>query len=349
MVYLIDEYYKQHPERENLIRPVFDKFISAEKYLHEMSLDELNEIVKDWVQKPNTIEARRGALSLYLYWLKEQGINANPDIAKGIVFSERENQFLIYSTDDIHSIWKDFVRDIDITAEKKGKVSSTEPLLVCYVAGILGFYGMTKQQIMSLQLSDVQNDGIVGYDLPLTSKDKEVLLKYKDLDTLANRQPLLGTGYIRSSRTEHPNELILDKALGKVDCSQESKPLMSLLTYSSLYKLGLMGRVYEYEKTHRPTVDNGFTIPDWFKDMINESMGKVVTLRTISQYKQNYIAYRTERNAYKNVLNNKVKYANSQNVNDIIVKLDSIINSISDVKIQNELKNIQNQIRELVK
>lgn len=47
MVYLIDEYYKQHPERENLIRPVFDKFISAEKYLHEMSLDELNEIVKD--------------------------------------------------------------------------------------------------------------------------------------------------------------------------------------------------------------------------------------------------------------------------------------------------------------
>lgn len=37
------------------------------------------------------------------------------------------------------------------------------------------------------------------------------------------------------------------------------------------------------------------------------------------------------------------------NVNDIIVKLDSIINSISDVKIQNELKNVRNQIRELVK
>lgn len=46
---------------------------------------------------------------------------------------------------------------------------------------------------------------------------------------------------------------------------------------------------------------------------------------------------------------NKVKYANSQNVNDIIAKLDSIINSISDVKIQNELKDVQNQIRELVK
>lgn len=99
----------------------------------------------------------------------------------------------------------------------------------------------------------------------------------------------------------------------------------------------------------RPTVDNGFAIPEWFKDMINESMGKVATLRTISQYKQNYIAYRTERNAYKNVLNNKVRYANSQNVNDIIVKLDSIINSISDVKIQNELRDVQNQIRELVK
>ena len=63
----------------------------------------------------------------------------------------------------------------------------------------------------------------------------------------------------------------------------------------------------------------------------------------------NITAYRTERNAYKNVLNNKVKYANSQNVNDIIVKLDSIINSISDVKIQNELRDVQNQIRELVK
>lgn len=31
-------------------------------------------------------------------------------------------------------------------------------------------------------------------------------------------------------------------------------------------------------------------------------------------------------------INRKVRYANSQNVNDIIVKLDSIINSISDVK-----------------
>lgn len=345
MVYLLDEYYKQHPERENLIRPVFDKFANAEKYIHEMSLDELNTIVADWKSlKTSTIEVRRSALALYLHWLKEQGIETNPDIVKGIAFSEKVYKCLVYSTDDIHKLWNEFLKDIDITAEKKHKVASTEPLLVCYVSGILGFYGMTKQQIMSLQLSDVQTNGINGYDLPLTQKDKEVLLRYKDFDTLANGQPLKGTGYIRSSRTEFPNESILNKALGKVECSDDMKYLMSFLTHSNLYKLGLMDRIFNYEKTHRPAVDNGFAIPDWFKQMINESMGKETTLRTISQYKQEYISYRTERNAYTNV-----KGANINNINDIISELDSIINSITDIKLQNRLKVIEGKIKDLVK
>lgn len=353
MVYMVDEYYKQYPHRESSIKPLLDKFVDSKKYLHEMSPEELNKEVSTWdALKQSTISLRRNELYLYLNWLKEKGINVNPNVAKEIIFPEKEIKFLIYSTDDIHNAWDDFIADVELTAEINHQPPYTDSLLVVHVAGILGFYGMTKQQIMSLQLSDVQSDGIIGYDLPLTQRDIDVLLKYKRFDTLANRMKLQGTGYIRSARTETPDTRVIDAALGKVKnkCSDEMKPYMKLLTYNNLYDFGVLNRIFEYEKTHRPHVENGGLIPQWFKEMlVKANDGNSITDNTISKRKQEYIRYRTERIAYQNVLANKVKSVGVKSINDIINKIDIIINSISDENIIEQLKDVKRQVRELTK
>lgn len=351
MLYMIEEYYKQHPERESIVRPLLDRFVDSEKYLHEMSLEELNAEVATWdALKKSTFKIRRGGLYLYFDWLKEQGVNIDPEIARKIVFPEKEMKFLIYSTDDIHNAWDDFILDIEKTAEKNHKPPCVEPLLITHVAGILGFYGMTKQQILSLQLSDVQPDGIIGYDLPLTERDMDVLLEYKKFDTLANRMKLKGTGYIRSPRTENPNERTIDAPLGKVECSEEMKPYMSVLTHKNLYKFGVLNKIFEYEKTHRPPVESGGMIPQWFKAMVNQyNDGEKVSDNTMTKRKQEYIGYRTERIAYQTVLSNRVKSVGVKPINNIINKIDTIINSISDENIIEQLNEIKQQVKGLTK
>lgn len=351
MLYLVDEYYKQHPERERIVKPLLDKFVDSEKYLHEYTLEELNAEVATWdALKKSTFKIRRSGLYLYFDWLKEQGVNVDPDIAKKIVFPEKDMKFLIYSTDDIHNAYNDLLLDIEKTAIENHKQPCTDPLLVSHVTSILAFYGMTKQQILSLQLSDIQPDGIIGYDLPLTEKDMDVLLKYKRFDRLQNRMWLKGTGYIRSPKTEFPNERSLDAPLGKVECSEETKFLAALLTHKNLYKFGILNRVFEYEKTHRPPIENGGTIPQWFKDIMAQANdNKKVPDNTMTQRKLQYIAYRTERVAYQTVMSNKVKGVGVKPVNDIVNKLDAVIENVTDEKIIEQLKDIKDQIKKLIK
>lgn len=350
MLYMVDEYYNEYPERISATRPLLDRFVDCEKYLHEMSLEELNAEVATWKElKKSTFKLRRYELCLYFEWLKNKGINVDPEIANKIVFPEREIKFLIYSTDDIHNAWEDFILDIEKTAEKNHERASIEPLLVAHVSGILGFYGLTPEQILELQLSDVQPTGIAGYDLPLTKRDIEVLLEYKNFDTLANRMKLKGTGYIRSPKNEEVKKKTINSAIGKIKCSEEMEVYKKILTHKNLYKYGLLNRIFEYEKTHRPPIENAGNTPQWFKDIINKYSDKPASVNTITKRKQEYIAYRTERVAYQAVLSDRVKSVGVKSINDIVSKIDMVINSISDESIIEQLKDIKQRVRELTK
>lgn len=351
MVYLIDEYYERFPERKNTIRPLFDKFIGTEKYLHEYTIDELNAEVSNWdALKMSSFKVRKNALSLYFDWLNKQGVDVDPNITKEIVFPEKEEKFLIYSTNEIHSLWDDYYLDIELNAIKNNKPVVLKPLLVCYVAGILAFYGLNKEQIMSLQLSDVQESGIIGYDLPLTKKDIEVLLRYKGYQAYDNGKKLIGTTYIRSTSPE-PSDTILNMALRKSECSEDMSGVKTILNYNNLYLFGLFNRIFEYEKTHSPKLDNRNGAPDWFKKFINESGNSISKKEksdaTISKTKIKYIKYRTERIAYINIMTNQIK--NVESMNKIMERFEKVINEINDNRIKNELFKIENSIKQLVK
>lgn len=351
MVYLIDEYYKCYPDRVSNIKPLMDRFVDSEKYLHEYTLEELNAEVSTWDSlKMSTFKSRRRGLALYLYWLIQQGVEAHPEITKQIVFPQREEKFLIYSTDEIHSLWEDFLFDVQAVAVEDNVPFSPNSLLVCYVAGILSFYGMTRKQIMKLQLSDVQPDGIIGYELPLTPKDIEVLLRYKNYHKQDNGKALIGTTYIRSTIPD-PDDLILTRALGKVKCSSEMTDVKKVLSCNKLYLLGIFNRIFEYEKTHEPKLDSRNGVPEWFLPFANEinssKSEKSKSYSTVSMRKRDYIKYRTERIAYINVMTNQIK--NVSSLNSIIERFDSVIQKVGDNDIRSELISIEKLLKQLVK
>lgn len=304
MIFKFDEYVQTYPNR---VVSALKKFDDIAKNLHEMSTDEVNAITEKWSATTEATAANlRNMIKLYFEWLENQGIKVVPSISD-IVFPVKQTQFLVYNSETLHATWDKLLLSCERKATLDGTTGTEDRLLITYAAGILAFYGLTTEQILALDLSDIQKDGVIGYDLPLTEKDIDVLLRYKSLTRFKNNQVLSGTKYIRA--IYEVSAEIIDRPLGIVKCCDSEKYLASVLTHKNLSKLGAYSRIYDVEQSTEPlNLSEQYALPEWFFEELEKATGKKIINTRRSSYKKDYKAYRDERRGYE-TKNNKAYVA----------------------------------------
>lgn len=292
MLYKFDEYMEQFPKRSV---STLKKFENEAKNLHEMSTEEINDVVAKWdACIPTTASNHKSAIKLYLDWIVAQGIPVKIDM-DNVEFPIKTSQFFIYSAEMLHEYWGKFLKSCDRQATRTGENLNRDGYLASYAADILAFYGLNVEQILELSLSDVQPDGVIGYDLPLSQADIDILFEYKSLTRYSNNKKVDGVQYIRSSG--NIDKSTIDRALYYSECEDKDKYLKRLLTVKNIYKLGRYAEIYNEEKRTGKLVDlsNRIIPVDWFLKKIELIVGGELKGNRITAYKKDYEAYRSER------------------------------------------------------
>lgn len=290
MLFLLDEYKAAYPKRNFA---VLDKFKSLPKNLHEMTLSEINNVTKKWNPiAEGTVDLYKHNLQYYLEWLQTKGIVTNPTVAKQIVMPILKSNYRIFSTKDLTYYFNEFYRYIERLAIRTGKSIGKEQFFICHAAGILAFYGLSIEQIVDLDLSDIQPDGVRGYDLPLTKEDIDVLLTYKRLTHVGRNTPLIGTKYLRSTKAEGVDKSKINAPISRLTIDEDYAYLKKLLSVTNLYVLGLYDRMYKAESKSDKELTMMGVNPQWFLDILAPlKLGKT----SLTAYKKDYIEYRQER------------------------------------------------------
>ena len=356
MVYLMDEYIEEFPHREKIIKAALKSFLESDKEFHKMTLAEINdELCKHNPISASVIAIYRTAIRNYLGWLVSSGVEASPEIANEIVYPESMYSFMVYNTDMLHDLWEDFLMDYSVSKEASGKTPRPETFLTCYATDILAFYGMTFQQIASLQLNDVTEHGANGYDLPLTERDIAILMEYKGLETTGNGKQLVGSTYIRTVSGEIEMDAF-DWAIKKIkapaDCTIEMQPIKRVFGFQNMFQLGVYNRMYEYEKSHVVKVRFNSPDPEWLSFFYKQHpTEREMNSRTfIQRFKQNYIQYREERESYEKVMTNRARGMNVGNtVNAALFRLTNLINTEENPERKKALEEVKSIVSRLVK
>ena len=359
MVYNFDKYIETFPKKNV---STLKKFVGEAKNLHEMSTEEINAITSTWVAVTQaTATNQKSIISLYFDWLAENGISVTADI-DCVIIPVKTAEFLIYSSEMIHEYWEKFFTSCERAATKSGNFFSRDKYLTSYVADILSFYGLTAEQILALDLSDVQREGIAGYDLPLTQRDIDALVNYKSLNEFANNKKVSGHKYIRAAGVV--NEDTLDRGINHGACESEDKYLKRLLTFKNAYKLGRYAEIYAEEKRTGKLVDlSNRAIPaDWFLKKIELIVGSELKTNRITAYKKDYEAYRSERMEYEAKNNTEYvakidksfeqleKMVEKPDVTGLLEAIKYVDATIAEVdKIKINLLGIKAQIKKFVK
>lgn len=289
MLYLIDKYIEQYPYRQI---PELLRFEECSENLHEMTLAEVNAEVATWkAVLPVTAENTKRKIAQYLEWLSAQGEVVCFDVSKiEIPTKEKTDEYVIYSTNDIHRYYDVFFMAIEQYATAHGTNVNNQIFQMTHAAGVLAFYGLTDKQILDLELSDIQADGVRGYDLPLTKEDIDVLLRYKNLTVYTNGTTLKGTKYIRNNKIEATiDTYFLNRPLSKANVDEKYSYLKALLKTSQLNLFGKFNRAYNEEKRRNEELVVRGKTPQWFIDIIQASENWV------GKRKKEYIAYRYNR------------------------------------------------------
>lgn len=337
MLYMINEYSNEYPDRP---LQALSRFEDCSCNLHEMSLEELNEIVKTW--KPlvsKTVKNYKSDLLHYLKWLQNHGIKTNLEIIREIEIPIKEERFLIYSTDDLHYYFDVLFRYL-AKQEAHGKISFSQSVFyMTYSADILSFYGLTSEQIIALDLSDVQSNGLINYDLPLTSKDIEILLAYKYTNKINNIK-LYGTKFIRSTRNQGKsiNEGFLYRPIWRLEFDDETEYLQNLLRPKNLYLLGIYNRIYNKELETGDIIEKSKSSPDWLESFID------LTKTRSTLFKSEYLKYKAERIANNN-LDNKIPVSqiDKEEKEKLLITREEILKQIS--KLNDKLRIIDALIK----
>ena len=253
---------------------------------------------------------------------------------------------------------RSFFASCERQAARSGEFFSRAKYLTGYATDILSFYGLTTEQILALNLSDVQKNGVAGYDLPLTQTDIDVLLEYKNLNEFVNNKKISGYKYIRSAGVV--SEGTLDYGINHGACEDKDKYLKRLLTFKNIYKLGRYAEIYAEEKRTGKLVDlSNRAIPaDWFLKKIELIVGGELKGNRITAYKKDYEAYRSERMEYEAKKNlqpiaKTVEPAtveptlNSSELLDVLKYVDATIAEIDKMKVN--LLGIKARIAKIVK
>ena len=294
MLYLIDEYAEKYPNRTADIQFI-KKFEGCEKYLHEMTANEITSIVNSWGKlAPQTEYIRKRNLANYFKFLQENGARVVPNV-NNISFPIAEREHNIYSTKDIAHYYDILFKELEKNAALTGKTFDKSTYLMSYASGILAFCGIEPEQILKLSLSDITPDGVNGYNLFLTREDIEILLAYKNLSVTANRMRLVGDKYIRTTlKTKGEiNVRYLMKPIWRVELDEEHTYLRTLLSVHTLYKFGIFNRIYQYEKANNVFIKPRIATPDWF---IKITQADNMSDTEISLLRGKYYQYREERN-----------------------------------------------------
>lgn len=279
MIYKYEEYAAANPKRP---LQVLNKFKDTKKNLHEMSIDEINSVVSSWdALVPGSVFNQKSAIKNYFVWLNANGVSVDPEIVKDIKFPLKKEVYLIYSTEDIKYYWDLILKNAEKFSIKYNEPFNSQFYWMCQAVGILSFYGMNAQEILNLTLSDVQPNGVLGYDLPLTKEDIDILLRYKNLKEYSGSQRLIGYKYIRSTKSDEiSNKVYLNYSLVRIKCDEEYNYIKTLLTDSNLYKLGLYNRLFEYEIRNKVKLEINTKTPEWFTRIVGKcSEGKLTKLR----------------------------------------------------------------------
>lgn len=329
MLYLIEKYIAQFPYRQI---PELLRFKDCGANLHEMTLDEVNEVVSNWSPVlPETAENTKRKIAQYLEWVAEQGQTLAFDISK-VKFPVKENtsEYVIYSTKDIQKYYNILYSAIERKAVANGTSGSTQIFRMTHAAGILAFYGLTDKQILNLDLSDVQADGVRGYDLPLTQEDISILLDYKNMHKHDNNNTLKGEKYIRNRSVtgQTTDSYFLNRPLSKIDVEEKYIYLRSLLKTSQLNLFGKFDRAYAEEKKHGEKIVMRGKTPQWFSDIFQASEN------WLTKRKKEFISYRDFRDE-----NNR----STDNTNDKIMKQLNAINS-QIAKLNQEAEELRKQL-----
>ena len=292
MLLFFDEYIAEYPRRQV---GVLKKFETAPEYLHKMTSPEVNEFAKDWQPVIQlTANKHRRFINQYLTWLAdEKSVEVVLDARKIEFPTESQFAHYIFNTDDLHNAYEMLGKAAERAAALANISQPEKSVLMTHVTDILMFYGLTEEQILALDLSDIQKDGVAGYDLPLTEKDIEILLEYKNLTVFSNNVPLLGTKYIRTTYTGEiisPDPRFFSRSLDRMVIEKEYAYLKTLLKPNQVALMGKFNRVYEYEKTHNEMIRAGETTPAWFRQIM-EISGDWISTR-----KKDYLEYREARN-----------------------------------------------------
>lgn len=342
MVYRLDDYKNAYPNRP---LAVLNKFQDCSKNLHEMSLDELNAFVKGW--KPNdnqrTVDSWKRDIINYFKWLQTQGCKTDTAIIRKINFPVLEKKYLIYSTSDIRHYYELLFQKLEQQAALTGKNSSPTTYYMSYASSILMFYGLSEEEIIALDLSDVQPNGIIGYEnLNISEEDMKVLMDYKNLKVLSNNMSLVGTKYIRATAKNRDNvdAAYLFRPVSRLDSSfGEIKTLLRPLNIQLLGKFNL---VFQYEHEHNELIEINKVTPQWFMEIMGTTAEQ-----TVIWHKKEYVKYRQERiNNEKSKPESKQTDADEAKLNELTEALNDTLTQINGLT--NAVADIQNQI-ELIK
>lgn len=343
MLYLIDDYIKEcleiTPDKKffELLR-----FKDAEKYLHEMTLKEVNKEVSAWAAvNEKTAANTKRKFGQYLKWLAKKGVSVNfsaSDIALPI---KEIDEKIIYSTADIHRYYNQLEAALKNKNERKSEDTNLFSYYMTHAAGILAFHGLSDKEILNLDLSDVQPDGILGYDLPLTKEDIDVLLRYKYMTKCINGKNLQGTKYIRAASTKvEPDAQYMSRPLIVLDVDEEYEFLKVILKNSYLNLYGKFDRAYRFEKTSEEKLLERGKIPQWFSDIFK------VSQNWLTKRKKEYIAYREKRDRLcpvdSTLMTTQEKNLKKETIKGKIVAIKEYINQLNK-----EVEELQNQLLDI--
>lgn len=300
MLYMFNEYLEENPRIDAKNTQGLKKFQDSPKHLHEMTVEELNEVAKNCNAITEEVASKyKREIKHYLKWLNSKNIQVNPTIAERIKFPIADMQFLVYSTEDIAYYYDLFFKALEKYQTRKTTINKGT-FLMGWASGILAFHGLTPEQIIDLDLNDVTSDGVKGYDLPLSKEDIKILIQYKDLKKTGNKKDLVGNKYIRTTPDSKGeiNFRFLSIPLWRNHLGDEDNYLKGILRVTNLYQLGIFNRLYEYEKEHNLNLNAHQATPEWFI-----KIGRLENrcLNNIVKTKKDYFAYRTERDESQKV------------------------------------------------
>lgn len=315
MLYLIDEYIAEFSHRQN---DELLKFKNCDKNLHEMTLNEVNEIVSKW--KPvsaKTALRTKWKIAQYLTWLKEKNRQAVKfDIMEVDLPTKDAPSNYIFSTKDIQQYYDILNLAIERKAAMDGTNASNQIFKMTHAAGVLAFYGLTDKQILDLDLSDIQPEGVRGYDLPLTQEDINVLMAYKNTWSYDGFHQLKGTKFIRTRVADGStiDSYFLNRPLSKVAVEEKYSYIKALLKTSQLNLFGKFDEAYHKESEYCEAIPDAGKMPDWFKNIFKVSPNWLTKIR------KQYIEYRDARDADEEAreLSNRVV---ANQLNDINYKI----------------------------